>query len=39
MAIFSQMHTKHINTVCELNVEFMNVKPGVTYSDQWALKG
>ena len=39
MAGCSQIHTKHINTLCVQNVQFMNVKPGVTYSDHWALKG
>ena len=29
MAVCSQIHTKHINTVCGLNVELLNVKPGV----------
>ena len=38
-AICSQIHIKHINTVCGQNVELLNVKPGGTYSDQWALKG
>jgi hypothetical protein len=32
MAVCSQIHTKHINTVCGLNVELLNVKPGGTYS-------
>ena len=26
IAVCSQMHTKHINTVCGQNVEFFNVK-------------
>ena len=26
-AIFSQIHTKHINTQCGQNVELLNVKP------------
>ena len=26
IAVFSQIHTKHINTVCGQNVEFVNVK-------------
>jgi len=26
IAVFSQIHTKHINTLCGLNVEFVNVK-------------
>jgi len=35
----SQIHTKHINTLCGQNVELFNFKHGGTYSDQWALKG
>jgi hypothetical protein len=38
IAVCSQIHTKHINTPCVQNVEFVNVKPGGTYSDQSALK-
>jgi len=26
IAVCSQIHTKHINTVCEQNVELLNVK-------------
>jgi len=26
MAVCSQIHTKHINTLCGLNVELLNVK-------------
>jgi len=33
MAVCSQIHTKHINTVCGQNVELLNVKLGGTYSD------
>ena len=33
MAVCSQIHTKHINKLCGQNVEFLNVKPGGTYSD------
>ena len=29
MAVCSQIHTKHINTLCGLNVEFVNVKLAV----------
>ena len=43
MAVCSEIHTKHINTVCGLNVEFVNVKLAVytvtlcgTYSDHCA---
>ena len=28
IAVCSQIHTKHINTLCGQNVEFPNVKPG-----------
>jgi hypothetical protein len=27
IAVFSQIHTKHINTLCGQNVEFVNIKP------------
>jgi len=37
IAVCSQIHTKHINTLCGQNVELLNVKLGGTYSDQWAL--
>ena len=39
IAVCSQIHTKHINTLCGQNVELLNVKAGGTYSDHWALKG
>jgi hypothetical protein len=39
IAVCSEIHTKHINTLCGQNVEFVNVKPGGTYSDQLALEG
>jgi hypothetical protein len=38
IAVCSQIQTKHINTLCGRNVEFVNVKPGGTYSNHWALK-
>ena len=38
IAVCSQIHTKHINTLCGQNVEFVNVKPGGAYSDHWGLK-
>jgi hypothetical protein len=38
IAVCSEIHTKHINTLCGQNVEFVNVKPGGTYSDQSDLK-
>jgi len=39
IAVCSEIHTKHVNTVCGLNVEFVNVKPGGSYSNYWALHG
>jgi hypothetical protein len=39
IAVCSQIHTKHINTLCGHNVELLNVKPGGIHSDQWVLKG
>jgi len=30
MALCSEIHTKHINTLCEQNVELLNVKRGGT---------
>jgi len=29
MAVFSEVHTKHINTVCGQNVELLNIKLAV----------
>ena len=37
--VCSQIHTKHINTLCGQNVELLNVKLGGTYCDHWALEG
>jgi hypothetical protein len=31
IAVCSEIHTKHINTLCGQNVELLNVKPGGTY--------
>ena len=39
IAVCSQIHTEHINTLCGQNVEFVNVKPLGTYSKHWALNG
>jgi hypothetical protein len=38
IAVCSEIHTKHINTLCGQNMEFMNVQPGGTYSNHRALK-
>ena len=39
IAVCSEIHTKHINTFCWLNVELLNVKLGGTYSDRYTLEG
>jgi hypothetical protein len=39
IAVFSEIHTRHINTLCGQNVELLNVKRGGTYSNHWALGG
>ena len=36
--VCSEIHTKHINTLCGQNVEFVIVTPGGTYSDHWTLR-
>ena len=38
IAVCSQIHTKHINTVCGQNVELLHVKLGGKYSDHCDLK-
>ena len=37
MAVCSEIHTKHINTLCGQNVELLNVKLCGTYSDHYAV--
>ena len=39
IAVCSEIHTKHINTLCGQNVELLNVTVSGTYSDHWALEG
>jgi hypothetical protein len=39
IAVCSEIHAKHINTLCGQNVELLNVKPGGTYSDHRAING
>jgi len=33
IAVCSQIHAEHINTLCGQDVELLNVKPGGTFSD------
>ena len=39
IGVCSQIDTKHVNTLCGPNVEFVSVKPGGAYSNHWALGG
>jgi len=39
IALCSQIHTNHTNTLYGKNTEFVNVKAGGTYSYHWALEG
>ena len=38
IAVCSEIHIKHINTLCGQNVEFFSVKPGGIYSNHRALE-
>jgi len=38
IAVCSEIHTKHINTLCGQYVGLIDVKPGGSYSYHWALK-
>ena len=38
IAVCSEIHTKHINTLCGQNVEFMCAKPDSTVSDHFAVR-
>ena len=37
IAVCSQIHTKHINTLCGQNAEMLYVEPGGMYSDHCAV--
>jgi len=39
IAVYSENHTKHVNTLCGQKVELLNVKHGGTYINHWAVKG
>jgi len=39
IVVCSDINTKHTNTLCEQNVELLNIISGGTYSDHWAVKG
>jgi len=38
IAVCSEIHTEHMNTLCGQNVELLNVTGG-TYSDHWGFRG
>jgi hypothetical protein len=39
VTVCSEIHTKHINTLCGQNVELLIVNHGGVHSNHWALKG
>jgi hypothetical protein len=39
IAVCSEIHTKHVSTLCGQNVHFVTVKPGGTYTERWTLNG
>jgi hypothetical protein len=39
IAVCSEIHTKHINTLFGQNVELLNINSGGTYSDHCVLEG
>jgi hypothetical protein len=39
IAVCSEIHTAHINTLCGQTVELVSVKLGGKYRDYWALEG
>jgi len=39
MAVCSEIHTKHINTLCGQNVELLNVNPDGIYNNHGDLNG
>jgi hypothetical protein len=39
IAVCSEIHAKHIKTLCGQNTEFLNVKAGGTYGKSYDSKG
>jgi hypothetical protein len=38
IAVCSEIHTKHIHTLCGQNGELLSVKPSGAYSNRWTLQ-
>jgi hypothetical protein len=38
IAVCSEIHTEHINTLCGQNVALLNVKPGGTDGNYWVCR-
>jgi len=38
IAVCSQIHTRHINTLCGQNGDLLDVKFGGTYTNHWVFK-
>ena len=38
IAVCSEIHTKHINTLCGQNVVFSNLTPGGKYINHWTVQ-
>ena len=38
IAVCSEIHKKHINTLCRQKVKLLNVEPVGIYSNHWALQ-
>ena len=38
IAVCSEIHTKHTNTLCEQNVQFLNIRPGGAEIIHWAWR-
>ena len=39
IAVCSQNHTKHVNTLCGQNVQIVNIKRGCVLNNHWVLEG
>ena len=39
IAFYSEIHTKHTNTLCGQTFKCLNIQPGGTYINHWTLNG